>query len=280
MIFEAKDLFYKYADGIVALDNINIEVEEGDKVAVLGANGSGKSTLLHILNGLFFAESGSVYAFGQQLTEEFFRDPEYTLDFRKKVGFVFQNPDVQLFSATVWDEIVFGPKQLGLPQEEIEERVEDVLDLLGIAKLKDRNPYRLSGGEKKKVAIASVLSCNPSVLLFDEPTASLDPRTQAWIIDCLIELNSAGKTIVTATHDLSTVQEIADRVYVLGEDHKIIAEGKTALILRDEDVLLKGNLAHYHYHKHGSLLHKHKHHHHGLGHHNENDHEHDHNHDR
>jgi cobalt/nickel transport system ATP-binding protein len=275
MIFQAEDVIYNYSDDIIALDNINIQIEEGEKVAVLGANGSGKSTLLHLLNGLCFAGSGSVFAFGQQLSEDIFRDPGFILEFRRKVGFVFQNPDIQLFSATVWDEIAFGPQQLGLSQSDIEKRVEDVLDMLGIEKLRGRHPYRLSGGEKKKVAIASVLSCNPSVLLFDEPTAALDPRTQAWVVDCIMELNSAGKTIVTATHDLSTVQEIADRVYVLGEDHKIIAEGKTATILEDEQVLIKGNLAHYHYHKHGSVIHTHEHRHYGSGHHDDHDHVHD-----
>ena len=259
MIFEIKDIIYSYSDGSEALDQVSMHVQNGEKVAILGANGSGKSTLLHILDGLYFPEHGHVHAFGELLTEERLREPGFSQAFRRRVGFVFQNPDVQLFSSTVWDEVAFGPLQIGLPQEEVVERVEDVLGMLGIAKLSKRHPYNLSDGEKKKVAIASVLSYNPEVLLLDEPTAGLDPKTQAWVVDCIIELNQAGKTTVIATHDLNIVQEIAERIYVLGEEHKVIAEGNPAHILQDEELLIKGNLAHFHVHRHGSIIHAHSH---------------------
>jgi len=259
MVFEVKDVVYKYADDSPALDGVSFRAKAGEKVAILGANGSGKSTLLHILDGLYFPVSGSVHAFGRPLTEESLHDMSLAKEFRRRVGFVFQNPDVQLFSSTVWDEVAFGPLQLGLTDSEVNRRVNDVLEMLNLKKVANRHPYNLSGGEKKKVAIASVLACNPDVLLLDEPTAGLDPKTQAWVVDCIVGLNRAGKTIITATHDLSTVRETADRIYILGEEHKVIAEGNPAGLLQDEELLIRGNLAHYHVHRHGLLTHAHAH---------------------
>lgn len=259
MVFEVKDIVYKYADGSPALDGVSFRAKAGEKMAILGANGSGKSTLLHILNGLYFPVSGSVHAFGRPLTEESLHDMSLAKEFRRCVGFVFQNPDIQLFSSTVWDEVAFGPLQLGLTDSEVDQRVNDVLEMLNLKKVANRHPYNLSGGEKKKVAIASVLACNPDVLLLDEPTAGLDPKTQAWVVDCIVGLNQAGKTIITATHDLGTVQETADRIYILGEEHKVIAEGNPAGLLQDEELLIRGNLTHYHVHRHGLLTHAHAH---------------------
>jgi cobalt/nickel transport system ATP-binding protein len=175
------------------------------------------------------------------------------------VGFVFQNSDVQLFCPTVFDEIAFGPLQLNISPEEVEARVEDVLAMMGITKLRDRTPHTLSGGEKKKVCIATVLVNNPDVLLLDELTAGLDPRTQLWLTELLQELGRAGKTVITATHDLEIVDRIGKRAVVMGEDHRVKADNSTAKVLDDMELLLSVNLIHEHMHLHGKTVHEHPH---------------------
>ncbi|MEN3360020.1 MAG: cobalt/nickel transport system ATP-binding protein, partial [Mycobacteriales bacterium] len=226
------------------------QVRQGERLALLGANGCGKSTLLKVLDGLVFADSGSYTAFGHPVTEDALEDEQFSRGFRSRVGFVFQNSDVQLFSPTVRDEVAFGCLQLGLPRDQVAERVDDVLRLLDIAALADRAPFQLSGGQKKKVAIASVLVMNPDVLLFDEPTAALDPRTQGWLRDLLAELHDAGKTIVLATHDLDALDRVADRCLVFTEEHGIGGSGSPAEILADLPLLLGVNLVHEHTHRH------------------------------
>jgi len=175
------------------------------------------------------------------------------------VGFLFQNPDVQLFSSTVYDEIAFGPLQLDLPPEDVKKRTEDIISMLGIENLADRAPHMLSGGEKKKVCIASILSTNPDVLLLDEPTGGLDPRSQIWLIELIQDLAKSGKTIITATHDLDIVQQISNRAIVVGEDHTIKADTASASVMNDLDLLMSTNLIHRHMHRHGKLLHEHLH---------------------
>jgi cobalt/nickel transport system ATP-binding protein len=245
-IFELTDVTYRYHGAIPALAGINLAISPGESVAVLGANGSGKSTLLHLLDGLIFPGSGTIKAFDEVLTEEKLETDDFRCFFRSRVGFVFQNPDIQIFCPTVFDEVAFGPLQLGLPSAEVKKRVDDVLDMLGIASLRDRTPNRLSGGEKKKVAIAAVLSLNPQVLLMDEPTSSLDPRTRHWFIDLIGELRKAGKTIVTSTHELSVVARISSRVLVLTEDHVLAADGTPAEVITDHELLHKANILHEH----------------------------------
>lgn len=249
-LFQLNNITYHYPTGETALEGINLTIYEGEKVALLGANGSGKSTLLKILDGLLFPQSGNLTAFGETINEETLSNEEFSFAFRRRVGFVFQNSDAQLFNSSVWEEIAFGPVQLGLPRGEVEKRVEEVMRMLGLEHLRHRPPFKLSGGEKKKVAIASVLSINPMVLLFDEPTSGLDPRTQRWLINLIRSLNAAGKTIVTATHDLETVDQIADRAVVLGEDHRIAAEGSVDEVLGDLDLLLRVNLIDEEFHRH------------------------------
>jgi len=261
-VFQLQDVSYYYLNyKIPAVREVSFEVEPGERIAILGANGSGKSTLMHLLDGLFPPSSGKLLAFGQELTERRLEDPEFNRFFRERVGFLFQNPDVQLFCPVVWEEVAFGPLQLDLPREEILRRVEDVLEMLGIRELRDRPPYALSGGEKKKVALGSILSINPQVLILDEPTNGLDPRTQQWLIELLAELHLAGKTLITATHDLSIVEEIADRALVMDEGHSVVAEGSASSILNNFDLLLEVNLIHEHVHRHGETVH-----HHGHGH--------------
>jgi cobalt/nickel transport system ATP-binding protein len=239
-----RNLTYSYLERYPALDDVSVTIRRGERVALLGANGSGKSTLLKVLDGLIFPESGSYTAFGERVTEETMEDEQMSEGFRSRVGFVFQNSDAQVFSPNVREEIAFGPLQLGLSREETAERVDDVLRMLGISELADRAPFQLSGGQKKKVAIATVLVMSPEVLLFDEPTAALDPRTQHWLMELIAELGDAGKTVVHATHDLDVLGRIADRCIVFAEDHTIAAEGTPADVLADRALLLQVNLIH------------------------------------
>ncbi len=258
-IFEAQAASFAYDHNVSALDQISLTVQAGERIAILGSNGSGKSTLLKIMDGLYFPTSGEVRAFGQPLTEQAFRDDEFNFAFRRRVGLVFQDSDVQLFSPSVWDEVAFAPLQLGLSREEVLARVEAALATLRIEKLRDRAPHRLSGGEKKRVALASVLSLNPDVWLMDEPTAGLDPRSQSWLVDFLIEQGRAGKTVVTATHDLNIVETIADRVYVLNEEHHVVAQGAPDEVLSNRDLLIECNLMHEHLHWHKDAAEEHSH---------------------
>jgi cobalt/nickel transport system ATP-binding protein len=260
-LFELKNVNYLYLNRIPALNDINLSIEQGEQVAILGANGSGKSTLLKLLDGLIFPSSGVIKAFDKILTENILdgEGGDFPQFFRKKVGLIFRNSEAQLFCPTVTDEIKFGPLQLDIPKEDINQRVNDVIEMLNIEALKDRAPYTLSGGEKKKVAIASVLSINPDVLLLDEPTNGLDPRTQRWLVELLLELRRTGKTIIIATHDLGIVEEVSERAVVFSEDHKIVANGDARAILNDTELLMKVNLIHEHYHRHEGISHKHAH---------------------
>lgn len=261
LAFHLAHVSYRYHTGVAALEDVSLTIAQGEKVAILGANGCGKSTLLKILNGLEFAQSGQVRAFDVALTEENLKDEVTAYRFRRRVGFIFQNSDAQLFSPTVREEIAFGPLQMGLERDELEQRLADVARLIGIENLLDRAPFQLSGGEKKKVAIASALVINPDVLLLDEPTAGLDPRSQSWLVDLLLRLHGAGKTLITATHDLALVPDMADRVLVFSEQHTLAAQGTAEEILSDTELLVRVNLVHAHYHRHGNLWHSHPHHH-------------------
>jgi len=257
-IFEVEAVSYGYEE-TVALDGVSLVIQPGESVALLGANGSGKSTLLKMLDGLIFPSTGSIRAFGAEISEEALKDEGFSQSFRRKTGFVFQNSDAQLFSPTVWDEIAFGPLYLGLPPEEVEKRTGDTIHLLGLEHLRKRPPYHLSGGEKKKVALASVLAVGPEVLLFDEPTAGLDPKTESFLVRLIVDLAAAGKTVVTATQDLRLVEAIAGRVIILGEDHRLAGEGSPAEIMGNRELLLSANLIHDHPHRHGEIEHFHPH---------------------
>jgi len=261
-IFDLRNVSYSYVGKINALKDIRLKINRGEQISIIGTNGCGKSTLLAILNGLVYPTSGEFYAFDNLINEEVFdsiKDNEFRSYFRTKVGFVFQNSDVQLFSPTVYEEIAFGPLQLDVPPEVVKHRVEDVLEIMEITKLRNRSPHTLSGGEKKKVCIASVLVNNPDVLLLDEPTAGLDPRTQLWLVELLQELGRSGKTVITATHDLETIEQISKRAVVVGEDHSIKVDGDTDKVLDDMALLLSVNLIHEHMHIHGKTVHEHLH---------------------
>lgn len=257
-IFEIRDVTFRYND-VTALNNLTLAIKENSRVAILGANGSGKSTFLRLLDALYFPEKGTISAFGENLTEEAFQDEDFAFRFRRRVAFVFQNPDVQLFNPTVFDEVAFGPLQMRLPKDEIRRRVSETLEMMEIAHLKDRSPHRLSGGEKKRVALASVLILDPQVLLLDEPTAALDPKSQGKIVDFLIDWNDERKTVITATHDLDIVEEIADYCLVF-QNGQVVGEGTPRNILADTELLEKTNLIHAHRHIHPSgEVHSHHH---------------------
>jgi cobalt/nickel transport system ATP-binding protein len=258
-ILSLQHVDYSYFGKIHALANVNLSILKGEMFAVIGQNGSGKSTLLHIMNGLLFPDSGEVLFNGLPVTEKTLNDPGFAMQFRSRTGYVFQNPDVQLFCPTVFDELLFGPLQLSLPMETARERVGETLSFLGISNLRDRPVYMLSGGEKKKVAIGSVLTMNPDVLLVDEPLANLDPKTQTFFTELLLELNRAGKTIVFTTHHLDLVDHLQPRVAVLSEDHTLRKTGTASEILNDREFLISMNLIHEHVHKHGDEVHKHYH---------------------
>jgi cobalt/nickel transport system ATP-binding protein len=258
-LLECRDLHYAYLDRFPALDGVSFDVVAGETLALLGANGCGKSTLLKVLDGLIFPTAGSYRAFGQDVTEDHLEDEQFATGFRSRVGFIFQNTDAQVFSPSVRDEVAFGPLQLGIGRDEVEQRIADVLAMLDIADLADRAPYQLSGGQKKRVAIASVLVTNPELILFDEPTAALDPRTQQWLLELIVELGRAGKTIVLATHDLDVLDWVCTRCLVFGEDHRIARDGTPDEVLDDRDTLLAANLIHPHAHRHGRLVHAHPH---------------------
>jgi cobalt/nickel transport system ATP-binding protein len=246
VVFEVDNVSFAYEGQHPALDKVSLSIHEGESVVILGANGCGKSTLLKLLDGLYFASEGVIKAFGNPLTASALKDDQVNFAFRRRVGLVFQDADVQLFSASVMDEVAFAPLQLGVSHEEVTQRVEDALTALRIEKLRDRAPHRLSGGEKRRVALASLLSLHPDVWLLDEPTTGLDPRSQSWLVDFFQEQRTQNKTMVTATHDLSIVEMIASRVYVFDEDHHIVANGSPQEILDDHDLLHRCNLSHYH----------------------------------
>ncbi len=256
-LFKVRNVSFHY-DGIPALRGLSLEIPCGEGVALLGANGSGKSTLLRLLDGLHFPSHGSVSFDGQDLTPQLLQRDQFALPFRRRVTLVFQNPDVQLFNPTVFDEVAFAPLQLQWPKEKILAKVSATLELMGIAHLRDRPPYRLSGGEKKRVALASVIVLDPEVLLLDEPTSTLDPRTQSHVIDLIQEWKGSSKTVITATHQLEMVEDIADRVVVL-EEGRVAASGTPAEILANHELLLRANLVHAHRHSHGTYVHSHPH---------------------
>jgi len=257
--FSIRGVSYRYHD-LPAVSGLSMEIVRGERVALLGANGSGKSTLLRLLAALSFPQQGGISFFGEALTEQRLeKDEAFFYSFRRRVGLVFQNPDIQLFNPSVFDEVAFGPLQLRWPKEQIRERVESVLASLGITHLRDRAPHRLSGGEKKRVALASVLISDPEVLLLDEPSAALDPLSQAQIVDLLGSWKDGSKTVITATHDLDTLEEIADRCYVFASG-RIAGVGTPLQVLHDVPLLERTGLVRIHQHVHDSnTVHPHPH---------------------
>ncbi len=224
---EARNLQFAYPDGHEAIKNISFLINHGESVGIIGANGAGKSTLLMLLVGILFPNKGEVLVGDVQVTKK-------TLPMiRQRLGMVFQNPDDQLFMTTVYDDVAFGPRNYKLDEGEVERRVLKALEVVGISHLKNRAPFKLSGGEKRSAAIASVLSLMPDVLIMDEPTAALDPKSRRRIIGLL---NSFKHTKIITSHDLDMVLETCDRTIVIKEG-KIAADGNTIEILSNEVLL-------------------------------------------
>lgn len=211
---------YHYTEE-TGIHDIQLQIQKGETVVLMGPNGAGKSTLFKILVGLLPLSSGQYHFKDWTVDQDFLKDPHRAGQLFQQVGLIFQNSDTQLFNTSVYDELAFGPRQLGLAESEVDQRVKDTLGLLEIEHLRDRIPYHLSGGEKKLVAIASVLTMNPSLLLFDEPFNGLSPKYQNLIVALLQELKTAGKTIVISSHHFEQIAPIVERVLLFSEEHTI-----------------------------------------------------------
>ncbi len=229
------NLEFSYPNGLPALRGVELSIQLGEKIAILGPNGAGKSTLLLHLNGLLHGESGSVSILGREVREG---DKRGLQEIRALVGVVFQDPDDQLFSPSVYDDVAFGPIYMGLRSEEVEERVKEALTQVGLKGYEDRMPFHLSGGEKKRAAIASVLSMRPQVLALDEPSAGLDPRARRGLIQLLDRLE---QTVIVITHDMHMVKEIFPRLVIM-DGGKVVADGLSDEILSDEALLERHGL--------------------------------------
>ncbi len=224
---EVEHLSYSYPDGHQALRDVTLTVAPGEKVALLGPNGAGKSTLILHLNGILRVQSGSVRSAGMPVIDKNLGRV------RAAVGLVFQNPDDQLFSPTVFDDVAFGPIYQGLPKAEIAARVDEALEAVRMAAYKERVSHHLSTGEKKRIAIATVLSMRPEILILDEPTAGLDPRARRGLINLIRTL---PQTMLVATHDIRMVVELFERSIIMDEG-QVVADGPSASILADEALL-------------------------------------------
>lgn len=226
-----ENLSVKYPDGTMAVNDFSISIDSGEKIALVGANGAGKSTLMLAIEGVISSE-------GRISVDDLVLSKDNISDIRQKVGMLFQNPDDQLFMATIYDDIAFGPRNMGLDEESVRYRVEDRLKLLGIEHLRDKTALKMSGGEKRMAALATVLAMKPSVMLLDEPTAFLDPKARRNLINVL---NSLPHTMLIATHDLSFAKEVCKRAVVM-KDGKVFAEGNCDELLYDERLMDEGGL--------------------------------------
>ena len=236
-MLEVKNLKYSYNTDYQALKGVSLKVERGQMVSLLGKNGAGKSTLFLHLNGIYQPDEGQVFIDGEELKY----DKKSLLKFRQKVGIVFQNPDDQIFAPTVEEDVAFGPLNLGLSMEEVQDRVEDALARVGMSGFEKTAPHHLSGGQKKRVAIAGILAMKPEIMVLDEPTAGLDPQGVVNLSKLLDELNEEGITIIISTHEVDLVPNYADKVFVL-VDGLLIGEGTPKEIFAQPEILEKANL--------------------------------------
>ncbi len=240
-MIDLRDVSYRYEDG-EALRHVDLHISRGESVAFIGPNGSGKSTLLKLLNGIIAPHQGSYFFENVEITGKKLRDSAFAKRFHQKIGFLFQNADAQLFCPAVYDEVAFGPRQMGFSEGEVDARVLDCLKLMNIEHLKTRIPYHLSEGEKRKVAFASVLALNPDVLALDEPMNGLDARTKRFIREVIRALHAAGKTILCSTHDFKYVEGLFVRGIVISDGHTIVRDDDYGAILADTDFLTACNI--------------------------------------
>jgi cobalt/nickel transport system ATP-binding protein len=238
------------------LSELTFSVRPGERLAVLGVNGCGKTTLMKVLDGLVPPAAGGLRYGGFPLDARRLGEAAFLRSFRREVAFLFQNVDAMLFNPTVGDEIAFGPRQLGLP--DVDARVARWAEEFRVTPFLDRPPFELSGGEKKRVALAALLAVEPRVLLLDEPTASLDPATGAHLVELLQALS--GVTVIASTHNLSVVEELADRALLLAPGRPgLLYDGPVDGLLEDQRLLIESGLAHVHRHAHGPGTHAHYH---------------------
>ncbi|HBP65834.1 MAG TPA: energy-coupling factor ABC transporter ATP-binding protein [Desulfosporosinus sp.] len=238
IILEAFNLDYSYPDGTKALRTINLKIEKGEKLTILGSNGAGKSTLFMQFNGLYRPNSGSIKYQGQAISYK----NKPLIELRKKVGIVFQDPDSQLFSSSVYQDISFGPLNLGLSDQEVEARVDQALIDTETTDLEYKPTHLLSYGQKKRVSIAGVLAMEPEVIIFDEPTAGLDPRHAREFMQLLKNLSDEGKTIIISTHDVDLAYSWSDRLVIMSSG-EIIAQGEPGELFLQPELIEQADLA-------------------------------------
>lgn len=232
---QINNLIYTYPDGSKALDDVSLTIMKGERVAIVGPNGAGKSTLFMLISGLFKPTSGSINVLGTSAKGNLVK-------LRTSVGLIFQDPDDQLFSPTLLEDVIFGPLNMGLPEEEVHRRAEEALKNVGLEAYKEKPPHHLSLGEKKKAAIAVVLAMKPEILILDEPTANLDPTSRSELLNLINRFNKDdGITLVTATHDVNIVPMIADRVYVLNKG-RVAADGSVREIFSNSKIMKEAKL--------------------------------------
>src|SRR3972149_2489613 len=234
-IVNVRNVQFSYPAGVAAIKGVSLEIQRGERVAILGPNGSGKSTLILLIAGLLTPEKGEITVFNEKTTSRNFQK------LRQKMGIVFQDPDDQLFTQSVIEDIEYGPKNLRLPESDIKNRSDHVLEKMRIRHLRDRPPHRLSFGEKKKVSLATALVMEPELLILDEPTANLDLVSRRDLIRTLNELNAAGTTVVISTHDVEALSELADRIVVISRG-VLVGEGETSKVLQDLPLLESAGL--------------------------------------
>lgn len=220
-IINLSHISYNYEE-VSALNDISLEIYAGELIFFTGPNGCGKSTLFKLLNGLIFPTKGEYYFDNKKIDKNTLQDNIFAKNFHKRIGYIFQNPDVQLFNATVYDEIAFGPRQMNLNEDIIHQRVNELLIYLNIQHLQDRPPYHLSGGEQKKVALAAILALNPDILMIDEPLNGLDNKTRQWFKEFLMDFIKANKTILISTHEQELLSLPHSRIIKFNDEHTIL----------------------------------------------------------
>jgi len=236
-IIQTENMSFTYPDGTSALLDINLEILEGERAAIIGPNGAGKSTLFSHFNGILQPTSGTIKIDGKPASYK----KEELIKIRQKVGMVFQNPDDQLFSPTVEEDVAFGPMNLGISDEEVEKRVTESLSVVGMEGYEKKPPHHLSGGQKKRVAIAGILAMQPEIMVLDEPTTGLDPQGVEQIMDILYDLNQKNMSIIVSSHDVEMVTEFATKIFVLHQG-KIIKQGTPHDIFNDPETLKNAHL--------------------------------------
>ncbi|EES50880.1 energy-coupling factor ABC transporter ATP-binding protein [Clostridium botulinum] len=234
-ILKVRNLNYKYNNEKIVLSNINIDIYEGEKVAILGSNGAGKSTFFLNINGVLTPKSGDIIYRGKKISKKELNE------LRKNIGIVFQDADNQIIASTVLAEVSFGPMNLKLPKEEVKERVEEALSYMNLTEFKNRPPHYLSGGEKKRVSIADIIAMQSEIIIFDEPTASLDPLNAIMLEEVLKKLSEEKKTLLISTHDVDFAYRWAERVIIFANG-EIIADGTPLQIFKNDKIIKCANL--------------------------------------